>query len=169
MASVHGTFRSEEPRRAMARPAVESAGGPGTRSPRAPGEHRLPWHTAAFIERQRELVDVVAALRRDDVRLVTLVGPPGTGKTWLGLAVAEAVLDWFAAGVYLVDLAPPHDPRLVTSTIAQVLGISDMGNRRLEDTLRQVLVTSRVPLRLATEHQFPVPPLAVPGLARGPP
>ena len=202
MTPVRGTSRSDGPQRATTGHAAETVGDP--RSPRPPGAHRRPWHTAAFVERQRELADVVAALRRDDVRLVTLVGPPGTGKTWLGLAVAEAVLDWFADGVYLVDLAPLRDPRLVSSTIAQVLGISDMGNRRLEDTLRQVLgdqevllvldnfeqllqagslvaelvagcprlkvlVTSRVPLRLATEHQFPVPPLEVPDLRRLPP
>src|SRR5919202_4054147 len=154
MTSVRGSSRSDGPQRATAGPAADPVGGPGTRSARPPGAHRLAWHTATFGERQRELADVVAALRRDDVRLVTLVGPPGTGKTWLGLAVAEAVLDWFADGVYLVDLAPLRDPRLVSSTIAQVLGISDMGNRRLEDTLRQVLGDQEVLLVLDNFEQL---------------
>src|SRR5918912_2529904 len=154
MTPVRGTSRSDGPQRATTGYAAETVGDPGPRSPRPPGAHRLPWQSAAFVERQRELGDVVAALRRDDVRLVTLVGPPGTGKTWLGLAVAEAVLDWFADGVYLVDLAPLRDPRLVSSTIAQVLGISDMGNRRLEETLHQVLAEQEVLLVLDNFEQL---------------
>src|SRR5918911_5071183 len=154
MTPVRGTSRSDGSQRATTGHAAETVGDPGPRSPRPPGAHRVAWHTAAFVERQRELADVVAALRRDEIRLVTLVGPPGTGKTWLGLAVAEAVLDTFADGVYLVDLASLRDARLVSSSIAQVLGISDMGNRRLEDTLRQALGDQEVLLVLDNFEQL---------------
>ena len=86
--------------------------------------------------------------------MVTLVGPAGTGKTWLGQAAAETVRDQFADGVYLVDLGHVHDPRLVSSSIAHVLGISNMGNRRLEDTLQDVLRDQEVLLVLDNFEQL---------------
>ena len=60
---------------------------------------------------------------------MTLTGPGGTGKTRLGLQVAADLLDDFEHGVFLVELAPISDPALVPSTIAQALGVRDVGSR----------------------------------------
>ena len=69
----------------------------------------------AFLGRERELADVVELLSRDGVRLVTLTGPGGTGKTRLALQAAAEVSDAFPDGVWWVALAPLRDPALVLS------------------------------------------------------
>ncbi|MFX1301635.1 MAG: AAA family ATPase, partial [Promethearchaeota archaeon] len=75
----------------------------------------------------------------ETTRLLTLTGPPGTGKTRLSLQVAAEVLDQFPDGVFFVDLAPIRDPGLVATTIAQVLGIGESGGQPLLDTLKNAL------------------------------
>jgi len=120
----------------------------------------LPWPTTRLVERRKEVASIVRVLRDPDVRLVTLTGPPGIGKTRLALEVAEAVLARFADGVYLVDLAPIRDPGLVPATIAQVLGISDMGTRSIEETLAHVLHDKQVLLLLDNfEQLLPAAPM----------
>src|SRR5262245_60464877 len=81
--------------------------------------HNLPAQPTPLIGRAREIGAVTELLCRADVRLVTLTGPGGTGKTRLALQVAAEVLDTFADGVWFVNLAPISDPGLVASTIAQ--------------------------------------------------
>jgi len=78
-------------------------------------------------------------LARPDVRLLTMVGPPGAGKTRLALMTAESLVDTFRDGVWFVDLTPIRDPALVTQAIAAALDIADASGGRLEDTLKRVL------------------------------
>jgi predicted ATPase/DNA-binding CsgD family transcriptional regulator len=88
-----------------------------------------------FIGREEVKSAVCALLGRDDMRLLTLVGPPGIGKTRLSLEVAAGLKERFEDGVWFVGLAPITDPTLVASAIAQVLGIKQAGGRPLHDTL----------------------------------
>jgi ATP/maltotriose-dependent transcriptional regulator MalT len=68
--------------------------------------HNLPAQTTPFIGRAQECADLAALLADPAVRVITILAPGGMGKTRLGLAVAEAHLDRFADGVYMVPLAP---------------------------------------------------------------
>ena len=100
--------------------------------------NNLPAHPTALLGRERELAEV-HRLFEDGVRLVTLTGPGGTGKTRLGLQVAVELLDDFEHGVFLVELAPISEPALVPSIIAQVLGVRDIGSRPIVDALKEHL------------------------------
>src|SRR5665811_199489 len=99
--------------------------GPGPTSPprRQDVASTLPISLTSFIGREREVGEVRALLGRDDVRLLTLTGPGGVGKTRLALKVAEN-LEASADGVWFVPLASIRDPGLVPSTIARVLGLA---------------------------------------------
>jgi predicted ATPase/DNA-binding XRE family transcriptional regulator len=102
-----------------------------------PGEIQedTPWHNPAkstrsnlpalftsLIGRKQEIADVRKYLAKNDIRLVTLIGPPGIGKTRLSVEAARAALPDFADGVFFVTLAPLDDPSLIALTIAQGLG-----------------------------------------------
>lgn len=162
----------------------------------------VPAQRDPLIGRERELAAVRQLVLREDVGLVTLTGPGGTGKTRMALRVASDLLDAFPGGVYVVSLAPVRNPELVASTIAHTLGIKEGGGRPLSTSLRlylrdrqllllldnfeqvlasaplltellaacpglTVLTTSRAALRVSGEHEFPVPPLALPDLRHG--
>ena len=85
----------------------------------------LPIPATAFLGRERELREVVALLGRDDVRLVTLTGPGGTGKTRLTLQAAAEASDGFPDGVHWIPLAPVRDEGDVGAMFAQALEIRD--------------------------------------------
>ena len=163
--------------------------GRGTFPPvRSLNQTNLPLQPTPFLGREAEL-ETVLALLRDGTRLLTLTGPGGTGKTRLAVQAAAELAHDFEDGVALVPLAPVRDPELVVPTIEQTLGTSDpladyLRDRsmllvldnfeqvaeaavELADVLAasartRLLVTSRAPLRLEAEHEFPVPALPEP-------
>jgi predicted ATPase/DNA-binding winged helix-turn-helix (wHTH) protein len=85
------------------------------------GVHNLPLAITRVIGREETVATLVSWLSRQ--RLVTIVGPGGIGKTTVGLAVAERMIEGHKHGIWLVDLAPLGDPRLVPSAVATVLGL----------------------------------------------
>ncbi len=165
--------------------------------------HNLPTQPTPLIGRETEIAAVTQLLRRPAVRLVTLTGAGGSGKTRLALQVAADRLEDLPNGAWFVDLAPLSDPAFVPSAIAMALDVREAPGRSLlqvvQDYLRdkrlllvldnfeqilaaapvvadllagasglQVLVTSRASLHLRGEHEFPVPPLALPPHAAAP-
>jgi predicted ATPase len=148
----------------------------------------LPVPATAFVGREREVAEA-SELLLDGVRLVTLSGPGGTGKTRLALQAAAAAADGYPDGIWWVPLAPLADPALVMPTAGRALGAkgdlaAEIGDKRLLLLLDNfehvidaatdvgglvsacpqltVLVTSRERLQVAGEHEYPVPTLAPP-------
>jgi predicted ATPase/DNA-binding CsgD family transcriptional regulator len=102
-------------------------------------KHTLPAQLTPLIGREQEVVAVGHLLHREDVRLVTLTGAGGIGKTRLGLQVAVELSDLFPDGVYFVNLAPISDPEFVVPTIAQTLGIREAAGQSLLERLQEEL------------------------------
>ena len=156
--------------------------------------NNLPTQMTTFVGREQEVEQARKLLQT--VRLLTLTGPGGTGKTRLSIQVAADIAGEFQ-GVYFVPLAPIDDPDLVPTTIAQVLGIQESGQKTplqmIVENLRtrsvllvldnfeqiidaapavgeilkgapmvRIIASSRAPLRVYGEQEFPVPPLGVP-------
>jgi predicted ATPase len=146
----------------------------------------LPIPATPFLGRERELREVQALISRPDVRLLTISGPGGTGKTRLALQAAAEVAERFPDGIYWVPLASLRDASLVLDVAAKALGAADGLVERIADKsllllfdnfehlieaapeLSNVLaacpnavliVTSRELLRLPGEQAYPVPPL----------
>src|SRR5947208_2682205 len=101
--------------------------------------HNLPVQPTPLIGRQREVAAVQQLLLREDVRLLTLTGPGGSGKTRLGLHVAAELSDHFTDGIYFVNLAPISDAELVVPTIAQTLGVKESATRSMVEQLQAFL------------------------------
>jgi predicted ATPase/DNA-binding winged helix-turn-helix (wHTH) protein len=121
--------------------AIQSVSGHGYRfaldvqivseSSDAPARHdNLPSHLTRFIGRDRDLANCRDLLQR--TRLLTITGAAGLGKTRLSLAVAEDCAARYVDGVWLVELAPLADPRMVVQAIASVLGVAESGRPALE-------------------------------------
>jgi len=108
--------------------------------------NNLPQQMTSFLGRERELDDVKGLLSR--VRLVTLLGMGGLGKTRLSLQVAAELTPQYPDGVWFIDLAPIRDPGLVVSEAAQVLDVMEERGRSLVQTLCSHLKTRRVLLIL---------------------
>ncbi len=99
----------------------------------------LPSQLTPFIGREREVEEVRQTLLHPHVRLLTLTGPGGVGKTRLSLEVARQVLDQFEDGVCFVALAPINDPTLVPPAIAQALQVKQGGGQSVDEALEQYL------------------------------
>ncbi|HEY3230349.1 MAG TPA: adenylate/guanylate cyclase domain-containing protein, partial [Roseiflexaceae bacterium] len=95
--------------------------------------HNLPAQPTALIGREQAIATICGLVRRAEVRLVTLTGPGGTGKTRLALQSAAELLDEFSDGVWFINLAPISDSSLVTAIVAQTLGMRESGGRPLLD------------------------------------
>jgi predicted ATPase/class 3 adenylate cyclase len=101
--------------------------------------NNLPAQPTPLIGRQAELAEIVKRLSSGEVRLLTLTGPGGMGKTRTALQAAAELIDQFEDGVYFVDLAPIRDPQSVPTAIAQTLGLRDTSDRPVLDQLKAEL------------------------------
>jgi predicted ATPase/class 3 adenylate cyclase len=98
----------------------------------------LPVQPTPLVGRERE-VDQAAVLLRSDVRLLTLVGPGGSGKTRLGAQAAAELVDDFPDGVWFVDLSALRQPELVVAEVARTLGVRQEGLQPMRDRLIEAL------------------------------
>ena len=119
-------------------------------------DHRpnnLPAQPTAFIGREAELGEIMKRLNSEGVRLLTLTGPGGIGKTRMALQAAADLIDRFEDGVYFVDLAPIRDPESIPAVIAQTLGLRETTDRPLSDELIGQLRTKTMLLLLDNFEQ----------------
>ena len=117
--------------------------------------NNLPVPATPFLGREQELAAVVGLLARDDVRLITLTGPGGTGKTRLALQAAAESAEHFPDGVWWVPLASIRDPALVLTSVARSLEVQEEPGRPLPDVLARRLAGKQLILLDNLEHLLP--------------
>lgn len=115
--------------------------------------NNLPIEATTFIGREKEVVMLCDLVRRPEIRLLTLTGPGGVGKTRLGLHVAADLSELFTGGVFLVPLAPVSDPEQLVPAIAQALSIGEAGDQPLFALVKSVLSEKHLLLLLDNFEQ----------------
>jgi predicted ATPase/DNA-binding SARP family transcriptional activator len=118
-------------------PALDGATAAAPAARREPA--RLPGRATSFVGRAREVDEVRARLRDGDAPCLTLIGPPGTGKTRLAVEAAAGLADEFPDGIVFVELAPLRDPGLVAATIAAAVGVREADGRPVAEVLASAL------------------------------
>src|SRR6266851_7866781 len=113
---------------------------PATRSSNL--KHNLPYQLTSFVGREQEVAQLEKLVTAN--RLVTLTGAGGAGKTRLAIEVASRLVDAFADGVWLVELAALSDPRLVPQAVAQALALPDQPTRPVLETLSDYLASKKL-------------------------
>lgn len=104
-----------------------------------PGKLAAPLPLSSFVGREQEITNVTALLRQPVVRLLTLTGPGGVGKTRLALEVAHSLTEGISDGIIFVPLTTTQDPGLVAVTVAQVLGVPDVADQPLPVRMQRFL------------------------------
>jgi predicted ATPase/DNA-binding CsgD family transcriptional regulator len=114
----------------------------------------VPVSLTSLIGREQEIRTLSQLLHRPDIRLVTITGPGGVGKTSLALQVAHDLQDAFIHGVFFISLAAISDSTLIIPTIAHTLGVIESPNRLLLDSLKEFLRDRHVMLLLDNFEQI---------------
>jgi predicted ATPase/DNA-binding XRE family transcriptional regulator len=126
-----------------------TAPAPWTHSPSPP-----PIPPTLLIGREQEMTRALAFLQRDGVRLLTLTGPSGVGKTRLGIQLAQELGEGFEDGVVFVALAPLRDPSLLAVTLAQALGLRESSDGQVSEQVQVYLQEKQLLLVLDNFEQI---------------
>jgi len=116
--------------------------------------NNLPLQATPLIGREWEVGEVCGRLGQEEVRLLTLTGPGGTGKTRLALQAAADLLEDFEDGVFFVPLAATTDPDLFLTQVAGALGLQESGDVPLEDLLKEYVGHRKLLLLLDNFEQI---------------
>jgi predicted ATPase/DNA-binding winged helix-turn-helix (wHTH) protein len=133
-----------KPEPSLDRDSFDSAGQRDSSATKAPGKrHNLPVPRTSLIGREQQVAEASELLLRRDIRLLTLTGPGGAGKTRLAVAVAAAIADRFTGGVQFVGLASITQPALVLAALAEAFNIRQVANRTLPQLISEQLENSQ--------------------------
>jgi predicted ATPase/class 3 adenylate cyclase len=115
--------------------------------------NNLPLQPTPLVGREKEVSEVCDLLRRDETRLLTLTGPGGIGKTRLALQAAADLLDDFPDGAFFAQLATLSEAQLLLSAVAETLGVREIGEQPLDESLKEYLSERRLLLLLDNFEQ----------------